>query len=185
MKKLISIIISLLTVCSICCFSGCEKQYEPEPQIKEGEFPFIVEYELNGQRYLIEDIVLCSFSGHDLSNPFPFIPYSRTWDSALESGDEEKCLIIEFPADSESVLVKGRINVESRIRLYYGSGGYYLGDREDADKAPSINYVEEYVSGKNETTVEISELSFNQLEELFGIKVVRFDFRSPIKNSFE
>ena len=182
MKKIIAILFSMLIILSL---SGCEKKYEPAPQITEGEFPFVFEYELNGQRFLIEDTVVCRFEGYDLSNPFPFIPYSRTWFASLKSGEEEKRMIIEFDENTESALVSGRVNIESRVHLFYGSGGYYLGDPEDAHRGPKIRYTEEYQTGPKESTVTGTDLNYEQLEELFGIKVIRFEFSTPIKNTFE
>ena len=182
MKKIIAVLFAVLIMLSL---SGCEKKYEPAPQITEGEFPFVFEYELNGQRYLIEDTVVCRFDGYDLSNPFPLIPYSRMWYASLKSGEEEKRMIIEFDENTESALVSGRVNIESRVHLFYGSGGYYLGDPEDAHRGPKIRYTEIYQTGPKGSTVTGTDLSYEQLEELFGIKVIRFEFSSPIDNTFE
>lgn len=35
----------------------------PQPTIKHGQFPFRLEYELNGQRKIIEDTLICEFDG--------------------------------------------------------------------------------------------------------------------------
>lgn len=182
MKKCFAFVISIWL---IFCMSGCEKNYEQAPAITEGEFPFVLEYEMDGQKYLIEDAVVCAFDGYDLSNPFPFMPYSRTWTQSLKSGDESKKLFIEFDANIESALVEGRINVESRIILNYGSGGYYLGDPEGADRGPCINYVEEYKTSEKVSHTEVTKLSFEQLEDLFAIKIIRFEFSQPIQNTFD
>ena len=182
MKKILSIIVLAVI---IFCVSGCEKKKEPFPKITEGEFPFVLEYEIGGQRYLIEDTVVCKFSGHDLSNPFPFLDYSRTWDSKLKSGNEDKRVLIEFDANTESQFVKDRINIDSRAILYYGSGGYYLGDPDEAERGPCIRYVERYRISENGSSVESVKLSFNQLDKFFGIKIIRFEFSEPIKNIFK
>ena len=72
MKRLFSILIVFIIIFSL---SACKKGYESAPQITEGEFPFVLEYEINGERHIIEDTVVCKFDGYDLSNPFPFINY--------------------------------------------------------------------------------------------------------------
>ena len=182
MKRLFSILIAFIM---IFCLSGCKKGYEPAPKITEGEFPFVLEYEIDGERYIIEDTVVCKFSGYDLSNPFPFTDYSRIWYESLKSGEEQKRLILEFEENTESVLVKGRTNIESKVILFYGSGGYYLGDSQYAEKIPCINYVEEYKTSEKVTHSEITPLTNEQLEEYFGIKIIRFEFSSPIENKFE
>ena len=94
-------------------------------------------------------------------------------------------MIIEFDENTESALVSGRVNIESRVHLFYGSGGYYLGDPEDAHRGPKIRYTERYQTGPKESTVTGTDLNYEQLEELFGIKVIRFEFSSPIENTFE
>ena len=33
------------------------------PEIRYGEFPFRLEYEINGERFVIEDTVICEFDG--------------------------------------------------------------------------------------------------------------------------
>ena len=37
------------------------------PQIETGEFPFVVEYEMNGENFVIEDTVVCEFNRYELS----------------------------------------------------------------------------------------------------------------------
>lgn len=184
MKRLFSIVIVFIM---IFCLSGCKAKYEPTPQITEGKFPFVLEYEMNGERYLIEDTVICTYDGYDMSNNFAIFgfPYSRSWKVSLESGDESKRLFIEFEPNSESVLVKGRINTESRVILYYGHGGYYLGDPNYKEKRPCINYSETYKISDNTSEVEFTELSYEQLEKYFGIKIIKFEFSEPIENKFE
>ena len=182
MKRLFSIIIVFMMIFSL---SGCEKGYEPAPRITEGEFPFVLEYEINGERHIIEDTVVCEFYGYDLSNSFPFTDYSRMWYQSLKSGEEQKRLILELEENTESVLVKGRTNTESNVSLFYGYGGYYLGDPEDAERIPCINFVEEYKISEKVTHSEVTALTNEQLEEYFGIKVIRFEFSEPIENRFE
>ena len=83
------------------------------------------------------------------------------------------------------MLVKGRINTEARVILYSGSGGYYLGDPNDKEDHPAINYVETYKISEKVSYTDLTELSYNQLEKLFGIKIIRFEFSEPIENKFE
>ncbi len=181
MKKAFLIFISCLL---LFCFSGCEIGYQAAPQITEGEFPFVVEYEINGQNYVIEDTVVCSFYGYDKTNAFlPYYP--RTWYASLKDNSESVRTFIELEPDTESVLTKGRINSESRIVLYYGHGGYYLGDPDDSDKGPCINYVEHYYTSEKVSHSVHTALTNEQLEEYFGIKIIRFEFSEPIENSFE
>lgn len=180
-KKVIPMVLSILIALFL---SACGIINEAAPKITEGEFPFVVEYEMNGEIYLIEDTVVCSFDGYDMSNEFSFIN-TRTWHQYLKSGQEERRLFIEFEPNTESVLTKGRINTESRLILNYGFGGYYLGDPHYKTKKPCINYVETYKASEKASYSMHTEMSEKQLEEYFGIKIIRFQFSKPIKNIFD
>ena len=140
---------------------------------------------MNGERYFIEDSVVCKFDGYDLSNPFPFIDFQRSWYASLKSGEEQKRLILELDHNTESVFVKGRMNTEAKVHLFYGSGGYYLGEPEDSERAPCVHYVETYKTAEKVTHNEVTPLTNEQLERYFGIKMIRFEFSNPIENIFE
>ena len=47
MKRLFSILIVFIIIFSL---SACKKGYESAPQITEGEFPFVLEYEINDRK---------------------------------------------------------------------------------------------------------------------------------------
>ena len=150
-----------------------------EPEITSGEFPFVIEYEFEGETYIIEDTVVCSYKGND---PSALVP-TRSYSYDIKNNSDQ--LMIEFDANTESLLTKGQINEESRIVWYYGHGGYYLGDPKEADSGPCINYVEIYKSSPKVFHHQKTKLTNEQLEELFGIKIIRFEFSSPIENTFE
>ena len=181
MKRIFSIFIVLSM---IFCLSSCVR-YEDEPTITEGEFPFVFEYEIDGKRFLIEDTVVCEYRGYDDTNPFPFTTHPRSWHEFLKSGEEEKRLLLELEDNSESVLVEGRINVESYVDFHYGFGGYYLGDPNCLNEGPCIRYVEYYKTSEKVTHRKPTELTNEQLEKYFGIKIIRFEFSNPIENKFE
>ncbi|MBO4732976.1 MAG: hypothetical protein J5662_00725 [Clostridia bacterium] len=180
-KKLFCIFISLLFVLLI---AGCKRKNAPAPQIKKGEFPFTVKYDIGDNNYSINDTVVCCFDGYDHSNSFSFIN-DRRWSQNLKSGEEYRRVLIEFEPYTESVLTPGRKNVESRVILNYGFGGYYLGDPDYKDEGPCINYVEEYKTSEKVSRSIITKMSKKQLEKYFGIKITKFEFSEPIKNIFK
>ena len=157
------------------------------PQIEMGEFPFVVEYEMNGETFIIEDTVVCEFDGYDPSALTFNKP--RSWNDYLKSGEEEKRLFIELEPNTESVLVDGRINIESRVLLQYGEALYYMGDPRAkllVDKGqPMITYVEHFQIGPKSYQTTIEELSNEELKKYFGIRIKRFEFSEPIKNEFK
>lgn len=185
MKKLLSIGIVILMM---FCFSGCKERFDPAPQITEGEFPFVVEYEINGKRYLIEDTVVCTFDGYNsATNNFAIFGYpsSRKWSTSLKSGNEDAfgIWIMELEKNTESIFKKGRINYESFVFIDYGTAEYYMGDTDAISyHEPRIRYYEYH----DETPdVSFTTLTKEQLEEYFSIKIMRFEFSEPIENKFE
>ena len=182
---IISIVLAVFIVARIVLlFIGTE---EKPPVITESEFPFVVEYELNGERHIIEDVVICKFAGYDLSSITYHKP--RTWGESLKSKNEEKRIIVRFEDNTESLITKGRINIESKIRLNYGSADYYMGDPTSKSLVhkgmPRIEYAEYFQRKPNEYEHKNTILSEEQLEQIFGIKIIRFEFSKPIENTFE
>ena len=82
-------VLAVFKILSVLEFFSLFIEQKP-PQITEGEFPFVVEYEIDGERYIIEDTVVCSFDGYDHSAWFA---KPRTWNEHLKSGDEDKRII--------------------------------------------------------------------------------------------
>ena len=109
--------------------------------------------------------------------------------SPNKSREKEKRLFIELEPNTESVLVDGRINIESRVLLQYGDAEYYMGDpnaKSMVDKGqPRITYVEYFQIGPKSYKYTSTEMSNEQLEKYFGIKIIRFEFSKPIKNEFK
>ncbi len=160
---------------------------QKSPQITTEEFPFVVEYEMNGENFVIEDTVVCEFNGYDLSALTFNKP--RRWNAYLKSGEKEKRVIIEFEPNTNSVLVEDRNNIESRVMLQYGSAEYYMGDPNANSMVyngkPRITYVEYFQTGPKTYEYTSEKMSDDQLEKYFGIKIKRFEFSKPIKNEFK
>lgn len=154
------------------------------PQITYGEFPFYVEYEKDGEKYVIEDTVICEFEGFDTSLGFQTI---RTWSAKLKSGDENKCVLTR-EENSPSVLTPGRTNTLSRLVLDYGSPEYYMDDPvgwSKVDRKACFEYREIWKESEKVSNTEHTKLSKRKLEKHFGIKIIKFECSKPIKNKFE
>lgn len=177
----ISVILSVLYILDIISLFIGQKP----PQITEGEFPFIVEYELNGEKYIIEDTVVCSFSGYDASAWFA---EPRVWNAHLKSGNENKRIIL-YKENNYSVLTPNRVNALSRVVLNYGMAEYYMGDKRNARSLiyakPFFYYDERYSTDEGTEYNTGEKLSKKELEKYFGIKILRFEFSKPIKNKFK
>ncbi len=170
-----TVTITIIIVLILVMCSGC---YSAPPEIKSGEFPFVVEYEYEGKKYIIEDIAVCTYEG---LNPDSGI--SMRWYSC-DLKNDSNVRMITFEANTESLLVQGRINNKSYVTLYCGDGGYYLGDHLYRDSEPCIYYVERYNESPKAIRIQDTKLTNEQLEQLFGIKIIRFEFSEPIENKF-
>ena len=152
------------------------------PEIAKAEFPFVVEYVMDGETYIIDDIVVCEFDGFD-----GMFPNQRCWSSYLKSGNEIKCELIR-EENVKSVLKPSRVNELSRLVLDYGSAEYYMGDpqgRSMIDKKATFEYRENWKVSEKVTDVENTKLNAKQLKKYFNIEIIRFEFSQPIKNKFK
>ena len=73
--------------CIAFALSGCAKDHTA-PQIIEAEFPFYLEYTLNGESYVYEDIIICTFNGLGYNHGHKSPNTVRTWSEKLSSTDE-------------------------------------------------------------------------------------------------
>jgi hypothetical protein len=178
MHIIIIVFAALLAAIMLC---GCDETQKP-PTIEEGEFPFHFIYELNGETYDIEDVVVCRWSGFDHSAWFT---KPRTWDECLKSGTKRISILND--ENVPSVIKPERINSRIEVYLDYGTGDYYMGENMSGRtrNKPKISYIEEYSESSNVTHIESTPLTDKQYEEYFGIKVVEFTFSKPIKNTFK
>ena len=62
----------------------------PQPQITYGEFPFWVEYEINGKIIKVEDIIICEYDGVGNGTDGKFLK----WKKRISSTGEEDLLLI-------------------------------------------------------------------------------------------
>jgi hypothetical protein len=177
----IIIIIFLLLIFIILC--SCTGTQNP-PAIEFGEFPFRFVYELNGEKHIIEDVVVCEFRGFDSSALFT---KPRTWNACLKSGTN-RVIILEIEDNTNSVLRPNRNNEKSSITLCFGRGEYYMSDpnrRTLIHGKPHICYNEFYHSAPNISHHLSTPLSHTQAEEFFGIIIIEWNFSEPIKNIFK
>ena len=183
MKKFLCFV---LVIAISLSFSGCFFSHKTEapPKITEGDFPFYVEFTLNGETYIYEDTVVCNFYGYDGSAWFV---QPRMWTEKFKFSDgttANKLILKE--TNSKSVLVNSRINNESQLMLSCGRGDYYMGESDYYEiSKPCFYYHEKYQIDEKAQKWERTVLTEEQLEEYFGLKIIRFEFSEPIQNEFK
>ena len=161
MKK--SIIILLVLIITFGC-SSC--QNVPEPQIKEGEFPFEIVYEIDGEIITVNDVYVCEFGGFDWNEG---VGKYRKWKGYIKSSGAEELILLE--------------DGDLKFAVSIGSPEYYMGDPTCSyfENEPSIFYIKPNEFGG--TTVGLSDIE--SLLERYKLKLVSWTFSEPIENSFE
>ena len=149
-----------------------------KPEITYGEFPFRLVYEINGERIVIEDSLICEFKGFGANEG---TGKYRQWSKRLESGGQE---LILLEVDEPIGKMKSW-NVTYQI-IYYnpGSSWYYMGDIGDVvtyrHDFPNASYYEEYEDGSTMRGV----VSADELFSRFGIVLIDWEPSEPISNDF-
>ena len=185
MKKWFSII-ALLLLLSLF-ISSCANQKLLQPKIKEGIFPFCVEYIYNGETYKYEDEIVCNYVGLKPNQGLGTPDKIRDWGSNLKSTQEEyRDILIVKQYNVKSLFTKDRMNSCSFVYLSFGRADYYMGESIlNVNDTPCLYYHESFENSSGTQSGENTVLTEEQLEEYFGIKVIRFDFSSPIENEYE
>lgn len=138
----------------------------PRPEIKYGEFPFRLEYEINGQQKAIEDILICEFNGFGVDEGRGKY---RKWTEKLASGEE--------------MLILLKVNDSMVISFHPGSAAYYMGDLEMSKNGgssfPNALYDERDGGITTSGIIEADELLSQ-----YNIKLISWDYTPPISNDF-
>jgi len=152
-------------------FAGCNYFLDlafpnpPHPTITYGEFPFRLEYEINGERIIVEDTIICKFDGFEKTATGSF----RKWKSHLASNKNENAVLVI---------------VEKRVKIYCSVGGakYYMNDEgmfpAERPFAPRFFLVN---SSSHDTMV----YKIADFIEKYKLKIVDFELSEPIVNTFE
>ena len=85
----------------------------PNPEVKSAEFSFRLEYKMNGETHVIEDVYVARYNGIGMNEGRGKF---RKWEGHIKSSGEEEVLLL-------------KINNE---KIYYTiiSASYYMGDSE-------------------------------------------------------
>lgn len=138
----------------------------PRPEITYGEFPFRLEYEINGERMIVEDTLICEYDGVGANEA---TGKHRKWQESLASGKEKIILL--------------RVNDSKEIYYDPGSARYFMGDMENSDVYNHIYPDALYLERRNKLTAN-GVVYADELLEKYNIKLIRWDIAPPIKNSF-
>ena len=164
---LISVIIAYLSLPWLAIMIGMQLEPNPpKPNIRYGEFPVTLAYEINGQRKEIKDTLICEYDGIGADEGRGKF---RKWKERLASGND--------------IIILLKVNENKLIEFYPGSAEYYMGDG-DIEKNDSLfpNAVHE----EKEGSVISSGIIFEEeLLQEYNIKLISWQPSQPIKNDFQ
>jgi len=136
-----------------------------------------LEYELDGETKVIEDVIICEFDGfewHGEAGEY------RKWKTSLKSGNEYMTLLDLRPLNE--ITETGNQLLE--LYFYYGDSEYYMGDdgwfahdAQDLDEV-CVSYVTpDGIIGHSAYTAE-------EAWEKYKIRLISWECESPIENQF-
>jgi len=172
MKNFVS---KLNLVIFVWLFVSCASS-PPPPQITYGEFPFRFEYEINGERYIIEDTVIAEFdrsiSGSATTRA------RRIWATSLERGNERRIVLKHDDTIS--------------ISFSPGLAQYFMGDLHGGDRLvqnPSIWAQPRIVirAVNEEGRINLVAIRPDEAHEILaehGILLISWERSEPIVNRF-
>lgn len=131
----------------------------PTPEITYGEFPFKLEYRIDDETFVVEDVIICEYDGVRWNEG---IGKHRVWKKILKNSGEENLLI----------LTDGDVKIYCNI----GKAEYYMNDLKysvNEAHTPVFYYITSKGSGSERT-----------LLDKYKIELIDWEFSQPIKNSF-
>jgi len=144
------------------------------PEIKYGEFSCRLEYELDGETKVIEDVIICEFDGFKrLGSGGKY----RNWKKSLESGDEYMTLLDLRPLNE--ITETGNQLLE--LYFPYGSAEYYMENGSGKDALlDMIGILYETPEGK----IGHSGYTPEEAWEEYEIRIISWESDPPIENRF-
>ncbi len=152
----------------------------PTPTITYSEFPFHLEYTINGETVVIDDVLVCEYDGiaiNEASGKY------RVWKSYIKSTGED------------SVLITSDGNLEWRMHL--GNEELYMGDYSSYNYYYDINDIEAYneliekdlkpsiYPQKVSPDVVVGDTDmYEDFIIKYGVEITEWEIAPPIENEF-
>lgn len=142
------------------------------PDITYGEFPFRLEYEIDGERVIVEDTVICEYDGVGMNEG---VGKYRKWKQYLASNHDEEDVLLKVEGDKE---------------IWYSVGGadYYMGDAERYEHLTEDEYHQfpnAYYSEPNSVGgTDSGGVDADELLEKYGVILISWKPSPKITNTF-
>ena len=170
MKKIFSVL-SMILIFTLM-LTGCS--VEPAPKIKEGRFNFSVTYEEWGETKTVSGVFVCKYAGRS------FIleggRFTRDWEGHVEGIDHADEIY------NSAVLIRktddgGEIYLDFSLSAAHMMGEPYLAD---AVIEPGFFHV----YSNEDHTSSSAGVDTEEIYELYGLKIIDYQYDAPIENSF-
>ena len=154
----------------------------PRPTVTYGEFPFRLEYEVNGNTKVIEDIIICEFDGFEVwgeSGKY------RKWKTYLKSGTDKSCSGRITLLNMRNLNEKDDFgNTILEFFFSYGNAEYLMGEEWHKSKAEIHSYIE-FLYQNEDGMVCGSSYNADIAYERFKIRLISWECAPPIENKFQ
>lgn len=176
------VMIAALLICFVCYIVFVAHPIRPIPEIQYGEFPFTLTYEIDGERKVIKDTIICEYDGYKMLGE---AGWYREWNSHLKSGNDRITLL-----DLKSRNEKNEFDYWMlELFFYWGNAEYYMGEPLDyASRDPKNEQDFDWIDYQYQTPDGIVGYSAYAAEEAFrkyGIKLISWECSLPIENTLK
>lgn len=133
----------------------------PAPRTTYGEFPFRLEYRIDDEVHVIEDVIVCEYNGVGWNEG---AGKYRKWKGTFKNTGAEEIIVLS--------------DADTRICCSIGDAAYYMGDKEYGDSyVPKFYYVETFDNGTVSGDAE-------DLLDKYKIELLDWKLSEPIENEF-
>ena len=134
----------------------------PRPEIKNGEFPFRIEYEINGEVFVVEDVFIAEFDGFSRGTTQGVL---RRWNGWVASTGESTLLLM--------------VDGTRRVYVTVGTARFYMDD----EISPRIESVTPNLFIRETDPEKRFRYRPEELLEQHNIRLIDWEFSDPIVNS--
>jgi len=153
-----------------------------EPQITSGEFPFRFEYEIGGERFIIEDVLIAEFVRSVRGNMVT--PARRVWNTSLSDGSGGGHL-----GNEHNFLLKQTSNITITFRP--GLAEYFMDDLCRGESSVLNRNVESFaprvtvrIAGNPPILTSVRPEDSHKLLAEHNITLISWEYTPSIVNSF-
>lgn len=160
-QKIVSLFITF--ICMIA-FAGSATK----PEIKEGEFDFVLTYEVDGEIGTIEGTYVCKFEKVE----YYLDGINRKWTGYIKGHENSNCYVLKT---IDGVMVK--VDLDLNPQFFMSDPHYKSNINSDEPKPEPYLYI-------STSTDDENEYKFNYYEGN-DVKIISLEYDAPIENTYK